>query len=75
MRERKMKDSTDKSRMSGSTDKSRKAGYVIEARNVFQPRSGWVRVASRNSLLEACVAYVQCRWRAGGLFSLRMRRA
>lgn len=61
--------------MKDSTDKSRKAGYVIEARNIFQPGASWTRVASRNSLLEACVAYIQCRWRAGGLFSLRMRRA
>ncbi len=48
--------------------------YVIEAQNVFQPRSGWQRVASRNTLLEACVAYVQSRWRANGLFNIRLRR-
>lgn len=59
--------------MKGSSD--RKSSYVIEARSIFQPRAGWTRVASRSSLLEACIAYVQCRWRAGSLFSLRLRRA
>jgi len=53
---------------------SSKTWFVIEARNIFQPRAGWTRVASRGSLLEACIAYVQCRWRAGGLFALRLRR-